>query len=67
LYADTAARYCVQPAFLQRRSPRRSRAQRTLFQDGADMALEQLRLHGRDQRLARGGVQVVLTPLVLLR
>ncbi len=31
------------------------------------MALEQLRLHGRDQRLARGGVQVVLTPLVLLR
>ena len=40
---------------------------RTLLQDGANMPLQQLRLDRRNQRLARGGVQVVLTPLILLR
>ena len=40
---------------------------RTLLQDGANMPLQQLRLDRRNQRLARGRVQVVLTPLILLR
>lgn len=38
-----------------------------LFKEGGHVALEQLRLHGADERLACGRVQVVLTPLILLR